>query len=179
MTGREIGWSRGDPTSIDEYDSLYKRWNPDKFDALQWAKMVKESGAKYVVFLLKHHDGFCLWDTKQTAHTIMNGPFKRDVAREFANACREEGIAFFSYCSTCDWHHPNFPLASPGGSVKRPVSNLDGYTAYLEAQTKELIDAYGPLLGIWFDMPQCFDTARGERVIRFLRGLQPDIIRCE
>jgi alpha-L-fucosidase len=176
LTGKEIGWSRGDPTPIEEYDALYKKWNPDKFDAREWIKVVKETGASYVVFLLKHHDGFCLWDTKQTDYNIMNGPFKRDVTKELAAACRQQGIGFFPYYSTCDWHHPDFPLTSPGGKVKRTVSNLDRYTEYLEAQVKELITGYGPLVGIWFDVPQGFDQARGERVIRFVRSLQRDAL---
>ncbi|HOD81498.1 MAG: Alpha-L-fucosidase [Planctomycetes bacterium ADurb.Bin126] len=176
LTGREIGWSRGAPTPVDEYDALYKKWTPDKFDARQWVQVVKDSGARYIVFLLKHHDGFCLWDTKQTDYSIMNGPFKRDVVKEIASACREQGIGFFPYYSTCDWHHPDFPLTSPGGKVKRQASNLDRYTEYLEAQVKELITGYGPLVGIWFDVPQCFDRARGERVIRHVRSLQRDIL---
>lgn len=183
LTGREIGWSRGNPTPIEEYDGLYKQWNPDKFDAREWIQVVKETGARYIVFLLKHHDGFCLWDTRETDYNIMNGAWKRDVAKEIAAACREEGIGFFPYYSTCDWHHPDFPVTSPGRSsrdkanwVMRPASNLDRYTDYLEAQVKELITGYGPLVGIWFDVPQCFDRARGERVIRFVRSLQPDIL---
>jgi len=132
----------------------------------------EDSGARYIVFLLKHHDGFCLWDTKQTDHNIMKGPFRRDITTEIAAACREEGIGFFPYYSTCDWHHPDFPLTGPGGKTKRPISNLERYTEYVEAQAKELIAGYGPLLGIWFDVPQCFDNARGERVIRFVRSLQ-------
>ncbi len=176
LTGREIGWSRGAPTPIEEYDALYKKWNPDRFDAWAWIRLVKESGARYVVFLLKHHDGFCLWNTRQTDYNSMNGPFHRDVAKEIAAACREEGIGFFPYYSTCDWHHTDFPLTSPGGKVERPVSNLDRYTEYLEAQVRELITGYGPLTGIWFDVPQRFDRARGERVVRFVRSLQPDIL---
>jgi len=176
LTGKEIGWSRGKPTPIEEYDSLYKKWNPEKFDAREWIKVVKETGARYIVFLLKHHDGFCLWDTKQTDYNIMNGPFKRDVTKELAEACREQGIGFFPYYSVCDWYHPDFPLTSPGGKVKRSVSNLDRYTDFLEAQAKELITGYGPLVGIWFDVPQAFDRARGERVIRFVRSLQPNIL---
>jgi len=176
LTGEEIGWSRGKPTPIAEYDALYKKWNPDKFDAKAWVKIAKDTGCKYIVFLTKHHDGFCLWDTKQTDYNIMNGPFKRDITRELAVACREAGIGFFPYYSTCDWHHPDFPVTSPAGNVKRPTSNLDRYTDYLEAQVKELITGYGPLVGIWFDVPQCFDKARGERVIRHVRALQPDIL---
>lgn len=176
LTGREIGWSRGVPTPVEEYDALYKKWNPDKFDANAWVKVAKDTGCKYIVFLTKHHDGFCLWDTKQTDHNIMNSPFKRDVTKELAAACREQGIGLFPYYSTCDWHHPDFPVTSPGGRAKRAESNLDRYTEYLEAQTKELITGYGPLVGIWFDVPQCFDRARGERVIRHVRSLQPDIL---
>lgn len=183
LTDREIGWSRGNPTPIEEYDALYKRWNPDKFDAREWIRVVKDTGARYVVFMLKHHDGFCLWDTKQTDYNIMNGPFKRDVAKAIAAACREAGIGFFPYYSTCDWHHPDFPVTSPGQSSKipsrwvmRPTSNLERYNEYLEAQVKELIADYGPLTGIWFDVPECFDRVRGERVIRFMRSLQPDIL---
>jgi len=176
LTGKQIGWSRGRETPIEEYDALYKKWNPDKFDAREWAKVVKDSGARYVVFLLKHHDGFCLWDTKQTDYNIMNGPFRRDIAKEVAAALREQGIGFFPYYSTCDWHHPDYPMTGPGGKVARPVSNLDRYTAYLEAQCQELITNYGPLVGIWFDVPRGFDRAHGEHVIRFVRGLQPNIL---
>ena len=61
---------------------------PTNFDARAWVKVVKDTGAKYVVFLTKHHDGFCLCDTKQTDYNIMNGPFKRDVTKELADACR-------------------------------------------------------------------------------------------
>jgi len=176
LKGTEIGWSRGKQIPVEEYDNLYKSWNPDKFDAREWAKVVKETGARYVVFLTKHHDGFCLWDTKQTDYNVMKSPFGRDVTKELSEVCREQGIFFFPYYSTCDWHNPDFPVTSPGGEVKRETSNLDRYTEYLEAQVKELINGYGPLLGIWFDVPQCFDRARGERVIRFVRSLQPDIL---
>jgi alpha-L-fucosidase len=126
LAGREVGWSRGAPTPVEEYDSLYKRWNPDKFEARQWVQIVKDSGARYMVFLLKHHDGFCLWDTKQTDYSVMNGPFRRDVVKEIVAACREQDIGFFPYYSTCDWHHPDFPLTSPGGNVKRATSNHQG-----------------------------------------------------
>ena len=73
---------------------------------------------KYVVLTTKHHDGFCLFATKQTDYNIMNSPFDRDVTKELAEACRKQGIAFGTYYSVCDWHHPDFPLTSPGGSVQ-------------------------------------------------------------
>jgi alpha-L-fucosidase len=129
-----------------------------------------------VVFTTKHHDGFCMWDTQQTDFNVMRSPFGRDVVRELADACRRQGLVFGTYHSVCDWHHPDFPLTSPGGSVKRPSSDLDRYERYLHAQVGELIKAYGPLGIMWFDVPQEFDQARGERLLAHTRGLQPSII---
>ncbi len=176
LTGHEIGWSRGRETPIEEYDNLYKRWDPKNFDANQWVEVVKQMGARYIIFLTKHHDGFCLWDTRQTEFNVMNSPLKRDVTKELAEACKKKGIAFFPYYSTCDWYHPDFPGTGQAGRTKREEHNLDRYTEYLEAQSKELITNYGPLLGIWYDVPQHFDRERGERVIRYVRGLQPSLL---
>lgn len=176
LTGEEIGWSRGAQTPIAEYDSLYKRFNPVKFDADKWVSVAKAAGMKYIVLTTKHHDGFCMFNTRATDYNIMHSPFARDVTKELADACRRQGIAFGTYYSVCDWHNPDFPRTSPGGSVRRSTSNLEAYTRYVEAQTGELIRNYGPLLVMWFDVPQEFDQQRGERLIRHVRTLQPSII---
>lgn len=175
LTEREIGWSRGAQTPIDVYDSLYKKFNPTKFDADQWVALAKQAGVKYIVLTTKHHDGFCLWDSKFTDYNIMNSPFKRDVVKELADACKKQGIAFGAYYSTCDWHHPDFPLTSPGGQVKRDKSNIDAYNQYLLNQVRELITNYGPLVTIWNDVPQLFE-GRGVNTIKLVRTLQPDIL---
>ncbi len=114
-------------------------------------------------------------NTRQTDYNIMNSPFGRDVVAELS-ACRAVGTGFCTYYSTCDWHHPDFPLTSPGGTAERPTSNLDRYERYLRAQVEELITQYGPLGLVWFDVPQRFDAERGQGIIGFVRGLQPDII---
>jgi alpha-L-fucosidase len=176
LTGQEIGWARGAQVPIDEYDLLYTRFNPTNFNPKAWATLAKEAGMKYVIFTTKHHDGFCMWDTKQTDFNIMHSPFGRDVVKELSAACKREGLRFGTYYSTCDWHHPDFPLTSPGGSVARQSSNLDRYEQYLRAQVGELITQYGPLGVMWFDVPQRFDRARGQGVIDFVRSLQPDLI---
>jgi alpha-L-fucosidase len=176
LKGTEIGWSRGREWTIEEYDALYKKFNPVNFNALEWVRTAKAAGMKYIIFTSKHHDGFCMWDTKYTDYNIMNSPFKRDVMKELAEACRKEGIALGFYYSTCDWHHPDFPLTSPGGSVKREVSDLDRYTEYLKNQSVEIIKNYGPLMVMWYDVPQQFDAVRGQGVIDHIRKLQPDII---
>lgn len=176
LTGHEIGWSRGAETPIEEYDSLYKRFNPVKFDADQWVSVAKAAGMKYVILTTKHHDGFCLWDTKQTDFNIMRSLFARDVTKELADACRKQGIAFGTYHSVCDWHHPDFPLTSPGGSVVRKKSDIAAYRRYLRSQVTEIIKNYGPLCTMWFDVPQEFDAAEGSENIRLCRSLQPDIL---
>jgi len=175
LTGHEIGWSRGKETPVEEYDQLYKRFNPTDFNADKWVAIAKAAGMKYMVLTAKHHDGFCLWDTKETDYNIMNSPFKRDVVKELAEACEKGGIAFGIYYSTCDWHHPDFPLTSPGGKVARQTHNLVRYTEYLKAQTKELL-SYGPLFTLWYDVPQKFDAERGAGVINLARDIQPDIV---
>lgn len=175
LTGHEIGWSRGKQTPVEVYDNLYKQFNPTNFNADEWASIAKAAGMKYVVLTTKHHDGFCLFETKETDYNIMNSPFKRDVTRELAVACRKQGIAFGAYYSVCDWHHPDFPLTSPGGGIKREKSDLDSYNRYLLAQIKELITQCGPLVTIWNDVPQMF-KGRGEKTIEMVRSLQPDIL---
>ena len=75
----------------------------------------------------------------------------------------------------CDWHHPDFPLTSPGGNTKRKKFDLDAYNRYLLAQIKELITNYGPLLTIWNDMPQMFEGG-GVKTIKLVRTLQPNIL---
>jgi alpha-L-fucosidase len=176
IKGTEIGWSRGREWSVEEYDSLYKQFNPINFNAIEWVQTAKAAGMKYIVFTSKHHDGFCMWDTKYTDYNIMNSPFKRDVMKELSEACKKEGIALGFYYSTCDWHHPDFPLTSPGGSVKREVFNLDRYTEYLKNQSVEIIENYGPLLVMWYDVPQQFDSVRGQGVIDHIRKIQPNIL---
>jgi alpha-L-fucosidase len=176
LKGTEIGWSRGKEIPVDEYDALYKEFNPVNFNADSWVKLAKDAGMKYIVFTSKHHDGFCMWDTKYTGHNIMNSPFHRDVMKELAEACRRQGMALGFYHSTTDWYNPDFPLTSPGGSVRRSVSNLDKYTEYLKNQSVEIIRNYGPLLVMWYDVPQEFDSVRGQGVIDYIRTVQPDII---
>jgi len=176
LKGAEISWTRGGQIPTNVYDSLYKDFNPVNFNADEWVSVAKAAGMKYIVLTTKHHDGFCLWDTKQTDYNIMHTPFKRDVVKELSEACKRQGIAFGAYYSTCDWHHPDFPLNSPGGKTKRSVSNLDAYTNYLKREIAELMLNYGPLATLWFDVPQQFDATRGQSVIDLAHILQPDII---
>ncbi|MCK9640038.1 MAG: alpha-L-fucosidase, partial [Prolixibacteraceae bacterium] len=142
LKGTEIGWSRGLEVPVDEYDNLYKQFNAANFDANNWVSVAKAAGMKYIILTTKHHDGFCLWNTRQTDYNIMHSPLGRDVVKELSEACKKQGIAFGTYYSTTDWHHPDFPLTSPGGKINRPVYDLDAYTTYLKKQVAELLLNY-------------------------------------
>ena len=175
LTGREIGWSRGAQTPVEIYDNLYKQFNPTNFNADQWVGIAKAAGMKYVVLTTKHHDGFCLWDTKLTDYNIMNTPFHRDVVKELAAACKKQGIEFGAYYSVTDWYDQNWPVTSPAGKVKREKSDLDAYEKYLQGQITELIQNYGPLITIWNDVSAMYGK-RGAATIKLVRELQPNIL---
>jgi alpha-L-fucosidase len=176
LKGTEIGWSRGTKDlSIQEYDNLYKRFDPEKFNADDWVSVARAAGMKYIVLTCKHHDGFCLWDTKFTDYNIMHTPFHRDVVKELSEACKKQGIAFGAYYSVTDWFNPDWPTTSPGGSVKREKSDMNAYEKYLQNQIGELITNYGPLITIWNDVQADFGQ-RGADTIRLVRSLQPDIL---
>ena len=176
LTGRELSWSRGSPTSIEEYDNLYKRFNPEKFNADEWLSIAKASGMKYIVFTAKHHDGFCLWDTQYTDYNIMKSPFKRDIVGELSRACKKQGIQLGIYYSQVDWHHPDFPFTGYRGRTVREKYDMDVYEQYALNQTKELIEKYGPLLTIWNDICVYGYQNRGVPIIRMIRALQPNIL---
>lgn len=178
LKGTEIGWSRGASVPIEEYDSLYRRFNPTNFDAAAWVQTALDAGMKYVVLTSKHHDGFCLWDTKLTAYNVMNTPFHRDVVEELATACRKQDLVFGTYHSICDWRHPEYPLGSPGGKSPKPSPDLARYNAYLKGQVAELIQNYGPLGMMWFDgeWESPWTPERGLDLYRHCRRLQPSIL---
>jgi alpha-L-fucosidase len=188
LTGKEISWSREIQTPTTEYDQLYKRFNPVEFNAETWVRTLKDSGFKYLTFVTKHHDGFAMWNTKTTDHSIMNTPFKRDVLGEIAAACRKHDLALCLYYSIADFYQPdciganhaNGLYLGPKGYAlprgQRP--NFDRYVRYMKMQLKELAQNYGPITAWWFDggwMPEWTDQ-RGIDLLKYMRLLQPDTI---
>jgi len=175
---QSISWSRGGPrpghpskhakrgTPVEIYDNLYKKFNPVKFDADAWAKMIKDSGAGYLIFTTKHHDGFCMFDSAHTDYDIMSTPLKRDICKELADALHKHGIKVFWYYSQPDWHHPDYK-----------TDKHDRYITFLHNQLRELCTKYGKVDGIWFDglgmPPENWDS---KKMIPMLRELQPGVI---
>jgi len=170
LRGTEIGWSRGAQVPVEEYDSLYLRFNPTAFDADAWMDLAKRAGFRYVVPTAKHHDGFCLWPSSQTDYDIMATPFRRDILAEISAAARKRGIAPCSYYSILDWRSPDYPLGSPGGKTAKENANMDRHMQVVLAETTELVRRYG-LKMLWFDGQWEAPYTR-ERSLAFQRELR-------
>lgn len=145
--GKEISWSRGKQTPKDEYDGLYKQFNPEKFDADEWVKLTKEFGMKYLIITSKHHDGFSMWHSDYSYYDIENTPFKRDILMELSTACRKGGIVFGTYYSSLDWYHPDYLPHGPGGPGELfptfdDTPNQNRYWIYAKNQLRELVTKY-------------------------------------
>ncbi len=161
---------------VKEYEQLAKGFNPVGFNAKEWVQLAMEAGMKWMVFTAKHHDGFCLFDTKLTDYNIVKATsFKRDPMKELAEACREEGIRLgFYYSQTLDWHHPD----GMGNDWDYDPAKQD-FTKYLrqyvKPQLRELLTNYGPVAVIWFDIVTPTPELARE-LKQLVRQLQPDTI---
>ncbi|MBP6829038.1 MAG: alpha-L-fucosidase, partial [Saprospiraceae bacterium] len=152
-----------------EYEKFAPQFNPVKFDADAWVRMAKDAGMKYIVITSKHHDGFCMFDSKVSDYDIADRtPFRRDPLRELADACRREGLKLCFYHSIMDWHHPDATAA-----------NFPRYREeYLKPQLRELLTNYGDLGVLWFDGEWIdeWTEPQGRDLYNFVRNLQPNII---
>jgi len=140
--------------SIDEYEKLPSFFNPIDYDADQWVKMAKDAGMKYITITSRHHDGFSMFDSKVSDYTIVKKtPYKKDVLKALAAACKKEGIKLFFYYSLLDWHDDNyFPRGRTGTKIPgRGEGDWEKYIAFMKAQLTELLTNYGDIAGIWFD----------------------------
>ncbi len=168
-------WRRRVPRS--EYVKLAERWNPVRFDPDEWLDLAESAGMGYVCLTTKHHDGFCLWDTKQTAYNTMNTPYGSDIVGMLAEACQRRKMPLCLYYSIADWHHPNYP--NQGRHHELPPQpgdepDWERYMAFLTAQVRELCTNYGTIHGFWWDMnvPEHVDPS----VNRMIRSLQPNAV---
>jgi alpha-L-fucosidase len=174
------------------YERYFERFDPDRFDAARLARTAREAGMRYAVLTTKHHDGFCLWDSKLTGYTS-SAAIGRDLVAEFATAMRAEGLRVGLYHSLIDWHHPDFvvdgihPLRNAG-----PLDELNAgrdmarYRAYLHGQIRELLTGYGPVDLMFYDFTYSHDRGglpgkgpdawAAEDLLALTRELQPGIL---
>ncbi len=115
-------------------------YHPTKLDPDQWVRTAKEAGFRYVLLITKHHDGFCLWDSKQTDYDVASSPVKTDVVKAVADACKKYGLKFAIYYSLWDRHEPSFTNKDP-----------QVYVDFMLRQFTELFTNYGPIVEVWLD----------------------------
>ena len=162
----------------EEYAELAKKFNPKKFDADAWASLAKEAGAKYMVLTTRHHDGFCLFDSKVSDFTSVKTAAKRDFVAEYVKAVRKPGLKVGFYYSLLDWRFPGYH--DPKGKPKSAKAMIK----QAHDQVKELLTNYGKIDVLWFDggwvpgLPKDEQAEfwRAEELLATIRKLQPHII---
>ena len=160
-----------------EYIKLADQWNPVKFNPEAWLDLMEEAGMKYITITTKHHDGFCLWDTKQTGFNTMNTPYKRDVVGLLSDACHKRKIPLCFYYSIADWNHPNYPNQGRHHELQPQAQDSpdwDKYMYFLKEQIHELCTDYGEIHGFWWDMN--VPVYKDPTVNAMIRKLQPKAI---
>ena len=186
LRGEEISWSRGNQIPKEEYDNLYKEFNPVLFNAKDWVSAAKNAGMKYMVLTTRHHDGFSLWDSQYTDYDMANTPYGKGVVKALADECKKQGIDFCVYYSVCDWWNEDYPVSYPQEGYESPQkgindpgirAGMDRYIQYMKNQLKELIDNYDPTM-IWFDgeWEWAWTHEMGTDLYAYLRGLKDEML---
>ena len=178
-----------------DYERYARYFEADLYDPVEWAAQAKHAGMKYVVLTTKHHDGFCLWDSKLTDYTSVNSACGKDLVKAFVEAVREAGLKVGFYHSLLDWHHPDFPVDGyhprrddADVSAQNTGRDLARYRTYLHGQVRELLTEYGKIDYLFFDFSyertdhneiwggKGADAWGSEALLAMIRELQPEII---
>ncbi|MDZ7373447.1 MAG: alpha-L-fucosidase [candidate division KSB1 bacterium] len=134
-----------------EYQYYVDNFNPVDFDPDEWVRLAEEAGMKYIVITSKHHDGFCIFDSKYTDYDIMHSKYGKDALGMLVKACKRRGMPIGFYYSIMDWHHPDY-LPRRAWEKDRPAegANFERYIEYMKNQLRELVEKYDPAI-LWFD----------------------------
>ncbi len=175
----------------EQYQKYFELFDPDLYNPKEWAKMAKDAGMKYVVITAKHHEGFCLFDSKYTDYKSTNTPCGKDLIREYVDAFRAEGLKVGFYYSLIDWHHPDYIIDSRHPQRQESDAeyeklnkgrDMNRYREYMKNQVRELLTNYGEISIIWFDYSFPGKNGKGredwdsENLLKLARSLQPGII---
>jgi alpha-L-fucosidase len=176
----------------EEYQKYFELFDPDMFNPREWAKMAKAAGMKYAVITTKHHEGFCMFDSKYTDYKVTNTPAGRDLIKEWTEAFRAEGLKVGFYYSLLDWHHPdytidrNHPQSASTDEEYEKLNrgrDMNVYRQYIKDQVRELLTNYGKIDIIWLDYS--FPSGKhgkgkndwdSQNLLKMVRRLQPGII---
>ena len=158
---------------IPEYEILAETFNPKPGAPREWAALAKKAGMKYMVLTTRHHEGFSLWDSKANPYNAVNYGPKRDIVREFVDACREFGLGIGFYSSLMDWHHPD------GWRCAFDTEARKRFNQYITALNTELLTQYGKIDILWYDVSLPMESWEGWDSLernQSMRALQPDLI---
>ncbi len=137
-----------------EYAKLAGGFYPSKFNAAEWVAAIKASGARYICFTTRHHEGFSMFNSQYTDYDVVDAtPFHRDIVKELADECHKQGIRLHFYYSHIDWYREDCPWGRTGRGTGRPdpKGNWDSYYRFMNNQLTELLTHYGPVGAVWFD----------------------------
>lgn len=173
----------------EEYNRYFELFDPDLYNPTEWAKAAKKAGMKYFVITSKHHEGFCLWDSKYTDYKATKTPYGKDLLRPMVEAFRAEGLGVGFYYSLIDWHHSEYPVDSrhpmrDNESFRQATKDRDvkKYADYLYKQVEELMTEFGQIDCLFLDFSFPGKDGKGhedwqsEKLLKMIRKLQPNII---
>ncbi|MBW8334398.1 MAG: alpha-L-fucosidase [Prolixibacteraceae bacterium] len=185
-------WVKNQERITDEnYQKYFDNFNPDLYNPREWAKMAKAAGMKYAVITTKHHEGFCLFDSKFTDYKSTKTQYGKDLLKEWVDAFRAEGLKIGFYYSLIDWHHPDFTVdrvhpqrTDDKAKLAELNKNRDmgKYREYLHNQVRELLTNYGKVDMLWLDFSYPGENGKdnkdwdSEKLIKIVRQLQPAIL---
>ncbi len=173
-----------------EYMKYFRHFNPDLYNPEEWAALARYAGMRYVVITAKHHEGFCLWDSKYTDYKVTNTPYGKDLLKPFVKAFRKAGFRVGFYYSLLDWHHPEYPIDKFHPMFihrefrieENRRRDMKKYALYVRNQLRELLTEFGriDLLFLDFSFPGKYGKGRKEweslKILKLVRSLQPHII---
>ena len=157
---------------IPQYEQLAANFHPKPNAAREWARLARRAGQKYMVMTTKHHEGFCMFDTKLTNYCATQQGPRRDLVREYVDAARAEGLRVGFYYSLMDWHHPD------GARSKTDEQARQRFVAYTHGLIRELMTNYGKIDILWYDVdwPLTAEQWESERMNQMVFELQPEIM---
>jgi len=180
-------WVKFNERLTDEaYQPYFDHFDPDLYDPVQWARDAKAAGMRYAILTSKHHEGFCLWDTKLSPYKATMTPAKRDLLAEWVEAFRAEGLKIGFYHSVIDWRHDQYPVDAihprrDDEAFREAAQDRDIalYREYLYGQVRELLTTYGTIDVMWFDFSHAekdHTAWESDQLVSMVRQLQPGIL---
>ena len=153
MFGQGEWYMTNENINCHEYAKVAQAFYPHNFNAHQWIAAIKKSGARYITFTTRHHEGFSMWDTKQSDYNIMHTPYGKDIVKQLADECHQQQIGIHLYYSHLDWTRDDYPIGRTGRGTGRAAgkANWPTYYDFMNKQLTELLSNYGKINAIWFD----------------------------